>query len=409
MTDPLLDDLIRAAQPPTPKDFRPGITYAGRDALGATINTDALPSMETEAEWEAAVKEMGIHIPEGYGLRLVKAELAGSTNEAAWHRDASDRGENHTAYTKAATVTRWRYQFEVVLKDPRADEDIVVLMKEARRKRPKTQRAATGPIDTKVINLADFQVSKVDVLGGTLELLERSEQSLAAIVAEVKADKPRKIILVDNGDSTEGFESSPNAERTNDLSQTKQIRVWRRIFMRWINELVPLVSELEVVSVPSNHCRVRCGKAVLGDPLDDWGIEVLSQVADILAVNPAAYGHVSCTVPNEYEEHVLIPLGGGRWVGFEHGHQASKPDGIADHLKKNGRAGIGQADYIFVGHFHHLRRQAFGHRQVFWICPTMDNGSSWFAPSGEVSDPGVLTADFDSDGHFVKDRVHWAI
>jgi len=405
----LLDDLKQAAEPPTPKDFRPGITYAGRDALGATINTGAIPPCETEAEWEAAVKAMGIHLPEGYGLRLVKAELAGSTNEAAWKRDPEDRREKDTAYTAPNTITRWRYQFEVVLKDPRADEDIAVLMKEVCRKKRRPNPLRAAEVDTKVINLADFQTGKVDVLGGTIELLERSEEALAAVVAEVRADRPRKILLVDVGDSGEGFESSPNAERTNDLSMTQQIRVWRRIFMRWITELAPLVEELEAVSVPSNHCRVRRGKAALGDPLDDWGIEVLSQVADILSANPTVYGHVKCTIPNEFEEHVLVPLGGGRWVGFEHGHQAARPDGIADHLKKNGRAGIGQADYVFVGHFHHLRRQAFGHRQFFWICPTMDNGSSWFAPSGEVSDPGVLTADFDDQGRFLKDRVHWAL
>src|SRR5690606_11985877 len=106
---------------------------------------------------------------------------------------------------------------------------------------------------------------------------------------------------------TEGFESSPNAERTNDLSQTRQIRVWRRVLWRWVEVLSKLVEELEVVSVPSNHCSVRRGKQVLGDPLDDWGIEVLSQVADIAAVNPEAFGHVKCIVPNEWESHLLLP------------------------------------------------------------------------------------------------------
>lgn len=388
MTEPLIEDLRRAAEPPAPKDFRPGVTYVGR--MPSEIRTEAIPRLETEEEWQRVVESMVGPLPEGYGLVLVNAELAGSTNPAAWMRDPEDRGQKDTAYTAPNTIQRWRYRFRVVLKDPRADADIAVLAKEARkaaRHKPVTTRRG----GTKVISLADFQVGKVDVLGGSAELLERSEMALKAKIAEVRRDKPQQIVLADPGDSTEGFESAPNAPRTNDLQQTEQIRVWRRILWRWIDALSKLTDDLVVIGVPSNHCQVRKGKAKLGPALDDWGIEVIAQVSDIAAANPEAYEHVRFIVPNEHEEHVLFEMVDGLILGVIHAHQANNPEQLIGKIKQNSRRGIGQADIVLAGHFHHLRIIAFGDNQWLIISPTNDNGSSWFMYSGELSDPGVLS------------------
>lgn len=402
MTSPLLEDLRRAADAPAPKDFRPGVTYNGR--MPSEIRTDAIPAIETEEEWEQAVKAMGVHIPEGHGLQLIEAVLAGSTNEAAWHRDPDDKGRKHTAYTAPNTTQRWRYRFKVVLKDPRADVDIAVLAAEARKVKHRKPLVAKG--GEKVINLADFQVSKTDMRGGTAELLERSEVALTAVLAEIRRDRPTSVIIVDEGDSTEGFESAPNAARTNDLQMTESIRVWRRILWRWVEAISRLVTRVRVVGVPSNHCRVRQGKNYVGTTLDDWGIEVIAQVADIAAGNPEAFGHIEFIVPNEHEEFVLLELENGKTAAFIHGHQVSRPDQLPEFIKRNSRRGVGQADYIFVGHFHHLRILAFGDGQFLFVCPTNDNGSTWFAASGEFSDPGVLVVTFNADGTWTN-VIHW--
>jgi hypothetical protein len=373
------------------------VTYFGNQP--SEIRTEAIPAVETEEEWEEAVRAMGIHLPEGYGLVLVQAELAGSTNPAAWMRDPGDRGRKDTAYTAPSTIQRWRYRFKVVLKDPRSDADIAVLMKEA-KKATKGRPRALREGKSMVVSLADFQTGKVDVLGGTAELLERSEIALQAKIAEARAFKPKQIVLVDPGDSTEGFESAPNAARTNDLQQTEQVRVWRRILWRWIEALAKCCDDLVVIGVPSNHCRVRAGKNALGDALDDWGIEVIAQVSDIAAVNTAAFGHVRFVVPNEHEEHVLFTLADGLVLGVIHGHQASSPEKIIEVVKRNSRSGIGVADIVVCGHFHHLRVVAFGDRQWLILSPTMDNGSSWFQYSGERSDPGVLSFMVDERGWY---------
>lgn len=400
MTDEsLLDELRQAATPAPPAGFKPGMTFQGRTP--SEIITPPLPQMETEEEFEQAVRDLGYPLPQGYSLMLVEMQLV--QHEAFWMRDPEDKGLPDTAYT--APSNSFRYRFKVVPKSARKDEDIAALEKQARKKKPAKPAPRGDGKTSKVINLADFQVGKTDAAGGTVEMLERSERALAHVVADIKANPVTEIILIDVGDSTEGFESSPNAPQTNDLDLTEQIRVWRRIFWRWIDALAPLVSHMKTISVPSNHCRVRKGKNAQGKPNDDWGIEVLAQVSDIAAVSDA-YDHVEFIIPEEYEEHVLVTLAGGKVLGAAHGHQKGNPDQLPGWIKSTGRAGLAQADIVDVGHFHHLRVIAFGDRQWLMVCPSNDNGSSWFTPSsGEKSDPAILTYRVDDRGWYDLDPI----
>jgi hypothetical protein len=385
--DSLLAELKQAATPPPPPNFRPGAIFDGQRPT--EITTPPLPKMETDEEFEQAVRDLGYPLPEGYTLVLTEMQIA--QHENFWTRQ--NQGED------AVTVpsNSFRYRFKVVLKSARHDEDIAVLMAEAKAAMPRTiKRVLTSGKTSKVINLADFQIGKTDELGGTKETLARSEAALDIVIRDLEANPVDELLIVDPGDSLEGFESSPNAPQTNDLDQTEQLRVWRRILWRWIEALAPLAPRVIVIGVPSNHCRVRKGKAVQGGTLDDWGIEAISIVSDIAAVNPAAYGHVQFIVPNDYEEHVLFTLIGGQVLGVVHGHQKGSANALAGWIKSTGRRGLAQADIVIVGHFHHLVCEAFGDMQWLFICPTNDNGSSWFTPSsGERSEPGILTLRVD--------------
>jgi hypothetical protein len=401
--DALLESLKQAAMPPPPRDFRPGVKFAGRTP--SEITTGPMPAMEA-SEYDDAVRAAGFPLPETHTLVLDTMEFVERNTSAAWHRDEEDKGKEHTAYTKPTNGTMWRYRFKVVPKSARHDEDIAVLMAEAKAVVHDLPLNESRGLTTKVIDLADFQIGKTDELGGTKETLKRSEAALATVVADLVASPVDQIVLVDGGDSTEGFESSPTANRTNDLQQTEQIRVWRRILWRWIEALAPLTTDLVVIGVPSNHCRVRAGKNALGHALDDWGIEVISQVQDIAAVNPDAFGHVRFMVPNDHEEHVLFTLAGGQVLGVIHGHQVTNPDRLPAFIKQTGRRGLSVADVVLVHHFHHSRRIAFGDNQWMHIAPTNDPGSSWFTPqSGERSEPGILTLTFDAVRH--TDEVIW--
>lgn len=399
--DSLLEELKQAAQPPTPANFRPGAIFDGRRPT--EITTPPLPSMETDEEFEQAVRDLGYPIPEGYTLMLVEMQLV--QHDAFWKRDPEDRGQKDSAYT--APSNSFRYRFKVVPKSFRADEDIAALMAEAAAAVPPQiePRGADGKT-TKVVNLADFQIGKVDELGGTRETIARSEAAMAKVIADLETNPVDEIVIVDPGDSTEGFESAPNAAQTNDLDLTEQIRVWRRLLWRWVSSLAPLAPRVTVIGVPSNHCRVRRGKNAQGKPNDDWGIEVIAQVHDIAAANEEVYGHIEFVVPNEYEEHVLYTLVGGKVLGVAHGHQKSSPAALTTWIKSTGRAGLAQADIVVVGHFHHLEVVAFGDLQWLFVCPTNDNGSSWFTPSsGERSEPGVLTIRVDRRGWFDLDTI----
>jgi hypothetical protein len=390
----LLESLKQAASPPPPPNFRPGVKFQGR--IPSEITTGPMGALEPN-EYDDAVRAAGYPLPETHTLVLDVMELV--EYSALWHRDPDDKGLEHTAYT--APGQKWRYRFKVVPKDARYDEDIAVLMAEAKAVVPDLPLRESAGVTSRVINLADPQWGKVDELGGTAETLARSEAGLAYVVRSLVESPVDEIILVDPGDILEGTESAPNALGTNDLSTTQQVRVARRVFWRWIEALAPLAPRMKVISVPSNHCRVRRGKAALGDAHDDWGIEVLSQLADIAAANPDAFGHVEFVIPESHQEHVLVQLLGGQWLGVAHGHQKSSPAALAGWIKSTGRRGLQQADIVVVGHFHHLVVEAFGDMQWLFICPTMDNGSSWFTPSsGERSEPGILTFSVDARGWF---------
>jgi hypothetical protein len=387
----LLDDLRAAATPALPKGVTPGITYSGRTPTSVTTPWIE-EKLETDEDYAEYMKSIGVPIPTGKKLELTAAYF----NQAAWHRDHQAIGTKDSAYT----APMWRYAFKVVDDIAGQDRaDLELMLKEARKASRTRKTPTTTAGATMVINLADFQVGKTDVGGGTEELLIRSEVALREVLAAVRRQKPEEIVLVDNGDSTEGFESSPNAARTNDLQQTEQIRVWRRIFWRWITALAERGIPLKVVSVPSNHCRVRIGKNAQGPNDDDWGLEVLSQVADMASVNPERFEHVEFIQPQKYDEHVTLTLVGGKVISFAHGHQASQPNAIVDWAKKQGRRSIGLSDIVVVGHFHHFRAITYGDRQTLFICPTMDPGSSWFTPSsGEQSDPAILAFMVDEYG-----------
>lgn len=399
MTDApaLLEDLRRAATPTAPKDFTPGVKYVGAEPV--SITTPPMEKLEDEAAWIQAVRDMGVPLPEGKTLELVEARY----DEAGWTR---------TEYnTDALTKPVWRYRFKVVDRGVPGAEDLALLFKEAEEyansgffKTPEVdQHAVSG--SSMVISLADFQFGKTDDRGGTPELLKRIALAKAAILKRIAFFAPEQIVLVDAGDALEGFESSPNADRTNDLQQTEQLTVWRRILWDWVKALAPLAAELLVLGVPSNHCRVRRGKQTLGPANDDYGLMTLGIVQDL--AETAGLDNVRVLVPSGLDESLAVTLPGGKTLAVVHGHQKAKPESLVDWVRGQGRRPVGQADVVVAGHFHHLNVKTFGDDQWLFVSPTMDAGSSWYRnTTGNDSRPGVLS--FIMDEHGWRDlHVAW--
>lgn len=380
-----------------PKDFTPGVKYDGGQI--SEITTGPLTSeLGGEEDWQEVVREMGVRLPEGFRLVLSEARF----DPAAWHRD----GQGLDAETRPV----WRYRFQVVSAVlTGADEDLVQLMAQARKARRAKPAPARFDKSTLVVALGDIQAGKVDRRGGTAELLDRLEYAKTEVVKRAKKLKPHQIVIVDGGDAMENFESSPGADRTNDLQLTEQMRLWRRVFWDWVSTLAPLAAEVDVLAVPSNHCRVRRGKQNMSTPGDDYGIEVLSQVADIAAQNDA-YSHVNFWSPTEFEEALALTLVGGKTLGLVHGHQMSRPDNAPKYMAGQalGRTPLGEADIAVVFHFHNFWVRNVGNARWLFGAPTMDSGSSWFTNNtGEESDPGILTFMVNETGWYNLDIV-WA-
>src|SRR5690606_7764938 len=100
-----------------------------------------------------------------------------------------------------------------------------------------------------------------------------------------------------------------------------------RLFTEAALRLAKLHPEMTVAAVPSNHGRWRRGKGNLGRPGDDYGIEILTQVADAFALNPEALGHVKFVVPEVWDETIALDIH-GTILAVSHGHQATNPDRI---------------------------------------------------------------------------------
>ena len=396
-TTPLLEALAQAAPVPSAPKSDVAITFTPNGAMdNLNVSLAVGPDADEEA-WVVAAREAGVPIPEDMTLQLVEARMG--HNPAAWHRDKVNIGESHTAYT--AENTTWHYRFKVIPKSLWRGKDYEALLKQVKaavRAKPLTPKSTTA---SEVVVLGDFQTGKRDYLGGTPELLERSESALRVVMRKLRRTRPTEILLIDVGDSTELFTSAPNAAQTNDLDQTEQIRVWRRILWRWISEIAKLGISLKVLAVPSNHCRVRDGKRPTGKPNDDWGLEAIAQVADMASVNPEAYGHVEFFVPEVHDEHIAITLVGGKTIGAFHGHQKSSVAAMLQWCEGQaaGRSPVGHADIVFAGHYHHLEINTWGDDRWLFVAPTMDSGSSWYSNlTGRKSRPGVLTLTVDEHG-----------
>lgn len=253
---------------------------------------------------------------------------------------------------------------------------------------------------TRVINLADFQVGKGSEYEGAMDhndTLSRVRASIAQIKALVEVELPEEIILPELGDLIEGFSNTVAQAQTNSIDLTTQIRVSRRLLAEIINDFAPLCKSMHFVSIPSNHSCVRTGigrGATAATSHNDWGLEISHQLEDILK-DRVGFEHVQFHRPPVGEESVVLYSEvSNTTFGFVHGHQKSKPQLLGDWFQGQShgrRNGIQNVDILLTGHFHSLNVYQSGGRWVI-VCPTSDNGSSWFTNlTGEHSVAGILS------------------
>jgi hypothetical protein len=370
--------VIQARGPAAPKGWEPGVPEFYEDgATPKVIVTPPVEIAEDEAAWSRVVAGMGVTLPPGYRLRMVGATY----DPEAWTR-AQPFIDGTTRRMPAVTKPLWRYRFAVepVPVAHADDADLHALYRDLRKRRRKPKTPTTPPVRAVCVVWADLQVGKVDRRGGTEELLERVAEKADALDAwldGLHVTDADAGYLLDAGDIVEGFENTPQQARTNDLQQTQQIRVARRVTSGMLERLAARFASLTYATCGSNHCRVRRGKDALADPLDDWGIEIGAQLMDGFALNPDAFGHVKFAFPEPWQETLALEVVPGRTVGLAHGHQANRPSAVDEWWQSQQGQPVGLVDVLVHGHFHHTRITEVWQDRWLIGAPTLDNGSAW--------------------------------
>lgn len=313
------------------------------------------------------------------GYSADKYEVVGNPRTSRWQRYDGE------------WLTSYRFNFR--LKTDVAD--LPALFASA-KKAVKVGKPVTGE-KALVVCWADLQIGKVDHRGGVEQLLARVEAVKAQLLAQVKKEKPSRVVVFDVGDLVENFSNAANLQqlRTNDLSIMQQLDLAATILWELLKDLCAVVPDVVYASVGSNHCQWRVQKQVVGTPTDDWGVFIGRQLARLAAEKELP---IRFFEPATHDESLTIDVFGHR-IGLIHGHQVSRPDQLPDFWRKAsfGNSPISGATILVSGHFHHLRVQELGSNSKgqsrFWVqAATLDNGSGWYMrSSGEDSQPGLVT------------------
>lgn len=270
-------------------------------------------------------------------------------------------------------------------------EDLVPIFAE-----PAAQAPEVKPQSTIVVVVSDLQIGKTDRGGGTEETIRRVRAAVARIAGHA-AGRCRKIILVDCGDSTEGFNNTVSQAQTNDMPLTYQIRTAQALLADTLRALVPAAPEVTYVAVPSNHCQVRTGigrSTRASFPGDDYGLLIADNIREIIAGRPG-YEHVQFEVPERRLESLTVRAADGTVMGVTHGHAAGAKSRVADWFRGQAFgcvAGMQDARVLLHGHWHAFSVQTVGDSRQIICAPTADPGSSWFQnATGDSSAPSLLT------------------
>lgn len=364
-----------------PKGFEPGVKYAAGAPVEVTAQLPEIP--ENEAAWREEISRVtGHQLPDSRRVELTQVRYWGDKNDPY-------------VYCRFTITDREGAGDRLDL------EDILAVAAAAKATPP----ASSGTDRALVVAWADLQVGKVGSRGDTEALVARVIDRLDALEVYAQQSGCDSAYLVDVGDCVESFENVPSQAFTNDLSFPEQLRVARRLYTEAALRLARIFPKVTCVAVPSNHGAWRRGKDHLGRPGDDFGLEMLTAVADAFALNDAL-SHVDFVIPDVWQETVALDVH-GTILAVSHGHQVNRPEQLPLWWAKQVHGGqpAADADVLLTGHFHHLRVQPSGRsvhtgRAKWWIqAPTLDNGSDWFRlKAGDDSDPALLTFVVDGNG-----------
>lgn len=347
----------------------PGVEWLGSEG---TVTTDAITG---EPEWADVLRKWDLDPDE---FQIVEPVLFNS-----W---GGEDGTNNRQF-KAKVIRRTHSR-----------PDLEPLIAQALRHKPK-KRNYTGDAVLNVV-LADWQIGKADHGGveATIErILDRKEQVIQRVKDLRKIGRDiSSLNVLWTGDSIEGcLGHYPSQTFAVELDRRDQVKVTRRLLSDSLQAWSKHFEEITVAAVAGNHGENRnAGKAFTGVQ-DNDDLAIVEQVAEILAANPEAFGHVRFAIAKDALT-LTIPAAG--WIlGITHGHIAYRGSNPEAKLQRwwegqaAGRQPIGDSDILVTGHYHHLRVADWG--GCVWLqAPAMEGGSEWWRQStGQMSQIGLLT------------------
>ena len=362
-------------------------------------------ALKPRTDWEGADQEVTSGIYDGpvseenhdqllidSGYDPTKYDLLEPLKISTWDTQTADGKE-----------TFWSYKFSVQRKTnviEGLDQDFKELIKEVKKHRPLSDSLPDGD-ETFLVLVADTQIGKADGDGlkGTLARIYKAIDGVDQRIRDLRkiGSKLDELVVGCMGDLIEGCDQNyPSQTFTTEINRRRQTRLMRRILRDAIAKWSKQFNKVTVVAVPGNHGENRKNGKAFTTRGDNDDVSIPEQVADILAANPEAYGHVEFILPED-ELYVVRDCSGVR-VGFSHGHVTSS--GTSPQIKQknwwssqtfNNQA-IGSAEILVTAHFHHFSVVEYSTRKIHFQCPSLDGGSEWFEDlSGEQSRPGMLT------------------
>lgn len=385
----LADELLVQPDADEPKHT----PYTVFDGESGYIQTGSFPA-EQVPTFDSILTQFGYNPAE---VRIVGNPRVSRWQQRARKREWSDKHQAHIQTGEFETIWLCAYKFGI---EPRTwSVDLPALYNEVEKSKAQKRFDPKTGDATVVVCWADIQTGKVDHLGGLPELLERLDEKRDNLNAYLKRQSFDHIVIADCGDIIEGFQNFDAQTRTNALSIMDQVDVAATEFWKLI-KTCSAVAPVDVLSIPSNHCRWAKGKSLIGKTTDDWGLHVSKRLE---RHNEEIGLPVQFHRAEEWMETLEFDVRNSR-IGLAHGHQANNPNQVPAWWGKMTHAGVLSCDVLVTGHFHYpsLRpsgKTAEGRSKWHVQASTLDNGSSWVRNKyGEDGDPALTVFQINDDG-----------
>ena len=303
------------------------------------------------------------------------------------------------AQTASGTQQLWSYKAGMRVRTHPKAIPYDDLLEEIKKHKPVKPVFTEGPLDM-VVCLADWQTGKPDGDGltGTVQRILAMIDDVENRIKELNklGRQIGRLFIIGMGDMIEGCDQSYATQTFGvELNRREQVRIARRLVRDAIVRWSKYFGEVIVSAVPGNHGENRSGGRLFTSVGDNDDVAIFEVVAEILASNPKAFGHVSFHIP-ENEIYVTFRMG-ENVVGFTHGH-ITRGSGSPQNKIKSwwedqvfGEQKIGQANILVTAHYHHFSVIEYG-KKIHIQAPTVDGGSEWWQNlTGQDSRQGTLT------------------